>query len=393
MTRTRRTPIDLEPVREAALGAISPVKPANDSSVGIDQLFAKRTEAGRRLPAYYLVYFLLVDLLQFDNLGQFEKVAWSVPIDFNGRAFSVEHRKFGLGVFAVGAKDDEGAAGEIVTRIQKAVAVAQPFFDWLAIDALSRSAVNVRNNGAELYSRYQFLLNAFREKEDEAVRRKDETIVEKGDSPGGRWESAAFPSFQLRREARWLAISVIEAFFSWTEHVLIHLAVLTGRITTAAEVTAVAEADWSVKFKHVLEIGEPKTKQLFDRLLTLRRELRNYVGHGAFGKDGEAFSFHSSAGAVPVLLPRKTGSRRFRMGPGLGFNSAAAIALLNEFEEHLWSSGRAPARIYIHDHELPAIMTMEAAGTYARAMASEEQMQSFVDQMSRAIDDAANMDW
>ena len=174
---------------------------------------------------------------------------------------------------------------------------------------------------------------------------------------------------------------------------LIHLAILTGRISTAAEVAAAADSDWSSKFKQTLDIVEPKTKQLFDRLLSLRRELRNYVAHGAFGKDGEAFSFHSGTGAVPVLLPRKAGSRKFRLGSGLGFNAKAAVELLKEFEEHLWSNNRGAAKIYIQDHDLPAILTMAADGTYARATASEQDMQDFVDYMIRAMDDSANMDW
>jgi hypothetical protein len=395
MAQAERIPNELEPLRKAAFRAISPVKPSDDSSVGVQQLFfARRTTAGRELPPYYLVHFLLVDLLGFDNRGQFEKVAWSVPIDFNGQAFAIEHRKMGLGIFSADPETDEDAAREIVVRIKKAVAVAQPFFDWLAADAVGRSTVNVANNSAERYSRYQFLLHSFRQKEDEAIRRKDERIVKEGESPGGgSWQSVSFPSYQLRREAQWLAPSVVEAFFSWTEHVLIHLAILTGRISNAAEVTTVAEADWSEKFKQALDIGEPKTKQLFDRLLRLRRELRNYVAHGAFGKDGEAFSFHSGAGTAPVLLPRKARSRKFRMGSGLTFNAAAALELLKEFEALLWLNGRAAAKIYIQDHELPAIMPMAANGTYARAMASEQEMQEFVNYMNRAMDDSANMDW
>jgi|SRR5690349_8664395 len=35
-------------------------------------------------------------------------------------------------------------------------------------------------------------------------------------------------------------------------------------------------------------------------LLTLRRWVRNFVAHDSFGKDGQTFSFHSNAGAVPM---------------------------------------------------------------------------------------------
>lgn len=64
-------PPGLEPVRAAARRAISPIKPA-DSTTEPEWRFlltATRTEAGENLPPYYLVYFLLVDLLGFWKPG------------------------------------------------------------------------------------------------------------------------------------------------------------------------------------------------------------------------------------------------------------------------------------------------------------------------------------
>ena len=49
-------------------------------------------------PEYYLVYFLLVDLLGFKCYGRGEKVAWSTPVEIEGQHFLIEHRKLGLGV-------------------------------------------------------------------------------------------------------------------------------------------------------------------------------------------------------------------------------------------------------------------------------------------------------
>src|SRR5438067_68982 len=94
--------VEFEYVRERTQRAISPLKPADVHSKAADNFLfvAKRTKAGRSLPPYYLVYFLLVDLLQYRDLGRFEKLAWSVPVDLDGTAFLIEHRKFGLGIFA-----------------------------------------------------------------------------------------------------------------------------------------------------------------------------------------------------------------------------------------------------------------------------------------------------
>jgi hypothetical protein len=75
MRRKFNIPPELEPTRETALRALGPIKPADrNTQASEDFLFsAKRTHASDELPPYYLVYFLLLDLLGFENLGKFER--------------------------------------------------------------------------------------------------------------------------------------------------------------------------------------------------------------------------------------------------------------------------------------------------------------------------------
>lgn len=389
-------PAELVGIRERALRAIRPLKPL-DSSTEHDPktlFLAKRTDAGRKLPPYYLVHFLLVDLLGFPHTGKWEKTAWSVAVDWNGRGFLIEHRKMGLGVFAQDVERDESAARELVIRIHKAVLAAQPFFEWLAGEAVSRSEVNVVNNASSLYGRYGFLRDSYHSKLDEYQKRKEERVVTQGTTPGGgTWADTSFSAYHLIAESNWLAISAVEAFFAWTEHIFIHVALMTGRKSTATEVTEMAEADWSVKFQSALDLTDSDAKPHYDRLVSLRKELRNYVAHGAFGKQGEAFYFHSGAGAVPVLLPHRVGSRRFKLGHGLSFDAPAAFSAMEDFIAYLWSGKRAPAEQYIQQSELPLILTYVHDGTYARAMNSVEDMEEFVLHLSGEFDRAADMDW
>jgi len=220
-------------VRDAVLKVMGPIRPA-DSSTRAPENFvfkAQRTKAGRGLPTYYLVYFLLIDLLGFEHGGHWEKVAWSVVIDYKGQAFLIEHRKLGLGVFSDKPEENEQAVAEIVRYIQKGVRAARSFFNWLAEQAVAASKVNVLNNSHDLFERFTFLLNAYRAKIAEAEARKDEREVTEGTSDFGTWTRVAMPYYELIREADWFALSVIEAFFSWTEHAFIHLAELHPRKT------------------------------------------------------------------------------------------------------------------------------------------------------------------
>lgn len=274
------------------------------------------------------------------------------------------------------------------------VRAAQPFFEWLAGEAVSRSEVNVVNNASSLYGRYVFLRDSYHSKRDEYEKRRNERVVTQGTTPGGgTWTHSSFPAYNLIAESNWLAISAVEAFFAWTEHILIHVALLTGKKSTATEVTEMAEADWSIKFQSALGLTDSDAKAHYDRLVSLRKELRNYVAHGAFGKQGEAFYFHSGAGAVPVLLPHKVGSRKFKLAHGLSFDAPAAFSAMEAFIAYLWSGKRAPAEQYIQQSELPLILTYVHDGTYSRAMNSVEDMEEFVRHLSGEFDRAADMDW
>lgn len=389
-------PPELESVREAARRALGPVKPATENTqADKDFLFtAQRTDASRKLPAQHLVYFVLADLLSFRDLGRFEKLAWSIPVEFNGRAFLIEHRKFGAGVFAENAEKDEANAQQIVNYIHKAIKAARPYFDWLAAKAVQESAVNVMNKSVSLFDRFEFLRDSYHLKVNEAESRKDERVVKTGKTKSGAdWQSIAFPSMRLRTEAKWLGLAAVEAFFSWTEHVLIHIGILRGTLTSADEVASAAETDWSKKFKLAFDLSDVHSKELYDELLKIRKELRNYVAHGSFGKQGEAFSFHSSAGAVPVLLPDPIGSRKFSFGELSTFDLQHALQSIEEFIAHLWEGPRAPARVYVQEYELPLILTMARDGAYKRAMTSVEEMIKLADHLASQIDNAANMDW
>ncbi|HSI12519.1 MAG TPA: hypothetical protein VK961_10765 [Chthoniobacter sp.] len=383
---------NINKVRAAATRAIAPLKPAGDDTLAAkDLLFAaKRTAAGRSLTPYYLVFFLLVDLLRFKNLGRFDKVAWSVPIEFNGKAFLIDHRKFGLGIFAHDLAQDEADACEIAKLIARGIKAGRPYFEWRAEEAAKASMLNVHNRARPLFERFEFFAECYATRIAEAERRKNEAIrTEHGPNS---W-SVRYPSSELRREAEHYAISTIESFFSWTEHVFILIAILLGRCVTGEAVRQLARAEWETKFKAALNISDATTKDFYDGLIHIRRQVRNFVAHGSFGKDGEAFDFHSWAGAVPLRMTDEGRGPHFRFGAGAGYADEAAIALLHQFVDHLWTGVRAPARIYIQEHQLPLILTMSESGVYARNMASVKEMMDFASHLSEEMDRSADMDF
>jgi hypothetical protein len=385
---------EIELIRERAAKAIAPLKPPEK-----DRKYnwgSKRTQAGQQLPEYYLVYFLLVELLGFPARGRWEKVAWTIPVDFDGKVALVEHRKMGLGVFSAATAEDEVIAQAIVAAVRRGVGAARPFFDHLAATAVNGSRLNVTNNCAWLFSRYTYLRDQFRAKtatvQDTSLYAIDEIVTTNPDGTTVKTFSA--PRFSDMQEARWLGVAVIDAFFSWTEHVLIHVGILIGNVKTGEDVARLAEGEWSEKVKAAIDLSrDAEAKVLYEDLLEVRRQIRNFMAHGAFGKQGEAFHFHSAAGAVPVNLTDAKNRSRYSIFAVPSFDENSAMELIEKFIAKVWDGSREPAKLYLEEASLPVILTYANDGTYAAAMSSRDDMENFVEFLTHEMDNAANMDW
>lgn len=385
---------EIELIRERAAKAIAPLKaPEKDRKYNWG---SKRTQAGQQLPEYYLVYFLLVELLGFPAEGRWEKVAWTIPVEFDGNPALIEHRKMGLGVFSAATPEDEVTAGAIVAAVRRGVGAARPFFDHLAATAVNGSRLNVTNNCAWLFSRYTYLRNQFRAKMatviDTSLYAIDEIITTNPDGTTVKTFSA--PRFSDMQEARWLGVAVIDAFFSWTEHVLIHVGILIGNVKTGEDIARLAESEWSEKVKAAIDLSQDaEAKALYEDLLEVRRQIRNFMAHGAFGKQGEAFHFHSAAGTVPVNLTDAKNRSRYSIFAVPSFDENRAMELIEKFIAKVWDGSRGPAKLYLEEASLPVIMTYANDGTYAAAMSSRDDMENFVEFLTHEMDNAANMDW
>ena len=399
-------PPELFAVRDAALsvmGDLVPAGPPASKEESRSFFLSSWTKAGRDLPPHYLVHFLLIDFLGFPYLGKWEKVAWAVPVRLGDKLYGVEHRKMGVGVFApnpnpsarssgVASEDDESNAREIVRRIKRTVDLASPYFEWRAQTAAKGCDINVVNASVMLFERYRFFCEQFELKMSESLCRREEMITSDEGLPSYKLRFAhIFPSIELKEQAEWSAQAAIEAFFSWTEHIFIHIAVLQGSVLTGEEVAKLAAADWKTKFRAALNIDDIVTKTHYDSLLALRTQIRNYMAHGAFGKRGEAFYFHSGAGAVPVLLTRKP-AHRYSLTSGPAFDEKTALQQIEAFIVHLWSGSREPAREYM-ESEVPTVLKFASDGTYLTAMRSVDGMEKLIKRQLDAQERAVNMDW
>lgn len=387
-----KMPDEIEALRERVQRVLDPIDCAIKKGTNAEKDFlftAVEAVNSTKLPEYYLIFFLFSNLLGYKNLGQFEKVSWSFPIDYNGIAYLVEYRKFGVGIFASKQMKDDPSCKEIAKRIHKAVKTARPYFEWLASEAAKKSELNVLNHSLVLFERFDYLLQEYKKKNTEAEARKNEAIRTQY-SPTA-W-GISYPYPRLRKEAEWLALSAIDAFYSFTEHVFLHAAILNGHLLTGENVADFADNDWGAKFKLCLDIRIKEIKSSYDELILIKQQIRNFMAHGAFGRNGETFEIHSKTGAVPLLMPHQKGSSRFSIQHETSFQENEAISAIERFNIYYWDCKHLPEIIHIKSG-LPTVLTYAADSTYATAMQSSRDMELFVDRRLAAQDRAWNMDW
>jgi len=368
---------------------------------------ARRTEAGRKLPPYYLVYFLLVDLLGFPHGGQSEKVDWSVPVRLGEHRFFIEHRKFGLGIFGSTSPEAEAAAERIAACLHRGVKAARPYFAHLAASALDAGELNVLNVSNTLFGRYEFLRRLLEQRRGDLQRVEqkkpkprelapptvNEAWFDELSAGFNRWNAFAKDRHRLRTECGWLTQSMIEAFFAWTEHIFVHIAILQGNVRSGEELKTITAADWSNKFKAALDITCPHTAKHFSKLTEVRREYRNFTSHGAFGKDGQAFEFHSDAGAVPLRFDSSGKRSQYTLLPSAGvLEDAQAVAAVGEFVAFLQTGANEPIWYFL-EAELPTVLPYGITGLYKRVLSSMDDTRVFISQQASLQEQAWNMDW
>ncbi|MBE9577241.1 hypothetical protein [Flavobacterium proteolyticum] len=382
----------IEKYKEIALKILSPIKSIDENTKAEKNFLftAKRCPTTNRLPNYYLVYFLFADLLKYKDLGKFEKIAWSFPIEYNGKAFLIEYRKFGIGIFVNDIEKDQVEANEIVNKIIRAVKAVKLYYNYVAEEGVKKSEINVNNFNSDLFERFNYLKDLYKKQYSKYEKNKGKTTT-KNLPNGGKVVSRL--DYKFLKNSNHLAISTIEAFFSWTEHLFIHIAIIAQNISDGEKISKLIEAEWKTKFITAIPLSNKEESKFYNELLLVRQQMRNFVAHGAFGKNGNAFQFHSKTGAVPVLMSHDKTKNKYDFQGNLNFNDEEVIKLIENFIEYLWKSKYNTVMLYTQEHYLPTIVTLAKNGVYKEAVESIENMEEFIERLTNKLDDSANMDW
>jgi hypothetical protein len=157
-------PAEFAPLKEKCRRLLVPMKAADDkTSAKRDFLFtACETVGPTSCPDRISSIFCSRSFRATKIFGRWEKLAWSIPVDLDGHAYLIEHRKFGVDIFTQGNTTDEIAgARRMAGLIGRAVCTARPYFAWKAQQAVAASQFNVTNNSAHFFERFTYLKEVY----------------------------------------------------------------------------------------------------------------------------------------------------------------------------------------------------------------------------------------
>jgi len=377
----------VEQARQNALRAISPIsRPISKSFSG------KKLGAFKCIPhhEYYLIFLMLVDLLDFHYWGPGEKVAYIIPVEYDGKPHSIVYGKFGMSI-----EFGEGGDGAAVYKaLRKGMRATKPYYLWRAEQASNTSNLNLLSKCPKLWEKYEYLKSQSIDLMGKFEDNKEIFVTENGYDDEGkfRWSTTTWPAYEYKRQSIWLHEAAVDAFFAWCEQSLVHIAVLMGRLTNGREIAQLLHQEFGEKCRLVFDLNYPPDKAVYDNILKLRIELRNYIAHGSFGKDGSTFQFHSKVGAVPLNIVDSGTSSSFSFSESVSRDWEHDYERIDRFVEQLWSGVRLPAKQYV-ESGLPCVLTYATDGIYQRAMQSEEEMSQLIEYLSMRMDNAANMDF
>lgn len=388
--------MDLEAIKARAGEAVRPLKQPSDWS-NLDRTSCTGCiGAGHGLAEAHFVLALLVDLLGYEYLGRGDKRLWSIPVELNDTNLFIEDGKFGMEILAPNIPFVEDVAREVVNCIDRGIRSVREsgyFEAWIRECAKDENVI-LANDSILLYERYLFFREEFERQWAEVEQSQTQNGI--GDPRNiVRLLEQDFSCANLRKKAAWLGQSALEWFFSWIEHIFVHLAILLDKeeVSSLAKCEKLIGKRWIIKYESVFDTKRDKEAKAFLDELKEVRESRNFASHGHFGKHGETLWVPTRLGCFPYNIQSSRPRDPWGHHDSDGFTEHAALLTVDRFIDYLWSGVRQPARVLLQETAFSTSLNLMKSGRYREAMKSEADMQSLVYELDMKFTIQANMEF
>ncbi|PFE14042.1 hypothetical protein [Bacillus cereus] len=331
----------------------------------------------------YMIYIIFVQLLEFEHgYKTIEKVMYEIPFQYQEHYCMFSMEKFGLKLII--NTTDEGILKTLFRKIKSAAKIAEKLLNPIIAESIDNGDITIENQSGILRQKYLYFRGRveqiFSDNTDEKVREPKGLV-------GG-----LNSRIKLEKEIVFNTQAMLDAYFSFQEHLLILLLVFTNIDFKDERITILMNSNWTEKFNKVfLPAKNPELMKHFDTLKNLK-EIRNKYAHGGFEKGEASILAHvRGVGAIPVELPSNN-EELFSFTLIKDINFKKICESIDAFENYLSKSDWSKA-IKILEGGIDVRFDKGYITELKIAIDSDENLESFLYKESYMYDQEANMDW
>lgn len=345
-------------------------------------------------PLPYMVLLTLVGLLGFAYYGREEKIAWSIPLVYKDTPFMVSHQKFGLRIAAVtddNTDDNEVKAlgKQMVKQLARGIRIADKLLTPVVAERVKLGEVSVVNKHHMMHDAYTY----FRERARDAFEKSDKPPSV--NAPMEKVFRGLNKKIQWERKGFYYTRAMLDAFYSWLEHVLILLLPFRDFDRTAENLEDLMRSDWTTKYNRVLSSDtDTDAMRVYNQLQEIKEKYRNCLTHGFFDKSGASLLAHMpTVGAIPVSLSSYRNSIHYSSFFPITQDAFREICSAFDNLEQILLVERFQRPFRIIEAGLDICFDDASLREYKQAIESPQNVEAFVDKMTYLSDKCANMDW
>lgn len=349
--------------------------------IRIDQYTA--ASLGVELPPSYMVFFMFAYLKKIDyKYKPMEKVLWEIPFQFRDKFFYFTVRKFGFRL--ISSTEDHEMIKTLIKKVNSAIKIVDRMMSPLLKEVVNKGDITFLNQSNFYHERYLYFKN------------KASKIYEKDINEEKGITTGFFPSFhskiQLEREGLFNTQAMLDAYFSYQEHLLILLFPFTDLDKQKYSVVELIGEDWSAKFNEVFSPSKHSDMMKhYVKLKSLKEFYRNKYAHGGFEKNnGSLYAKVDGLGFIPVQVNRTNHFSLIHLDD-MGYKEICNI--IDKFENYLSNSAQWSRPIKLIQSGLDIYFDDDHIHQYRSAIKSDENLESFIEYESELEARNTDMDW
>lgn len=331
----------------------------------------------------YMIYTIFVRLLEFNHTYKpMEKILFEIPFKYKNIYGVFSMGKFGLSLSIT--TNEEDLLKDLFEKLNSASKIAESLLKPFITEAIGNGEITIENQTGILRQRYLYFRKRVKEIYDE---REDNENYHAGSIVGGLNRK-----INLEKEIIFNTQAMLDAYFSFQEHLLILLLPFTKIDYRAEPIPSIINYNWSDKFKKIFDINNNRNLLPYYEELKKLKEIRNKYAHGGFEKEGGSLFAHiKGVGAIPIEVPSQP-NEIFSFVLIRDVNYKEICEGIDKFEEYLYKSEWKRA-IKIVEFITDMRFDTEYISELKMAITSDENLEYFLEKESYIYERTANMDW